>query len=181
MLITLQELELRNVHFRVDIPAGEIDYDSKITQASVLHSEGSAELLNHSLGEIRVQGDLNVAVGTTCDRCLEAVTLPIQNHFDLVYMPTEQAAKGGEDEIDAAGVEIGYYDARGLAVKDVLREVVLLALPMQLVCGEACKGICPECGQNRNQRECGCQRESADDRWNKLKSLRAEIGPRNLN
>jgi uncharacterized protein len=179
MLITLQELELHDVQFKVDIPAGEIDYDGKVMQASVLHSEGAAKLLDHSLGEIRVQGNLKVIVGATCDRCLEAVTLPIENHFDLVYMPSAEAAKGGEDEIDEAGVEIGYYDSRGLAVNDVLREVVLLALPMQLVCGEECKGICAMCGQNRNQRECHCHPEPPDDRWNKLKSLRAEISPRN--
>ncbi|HEY3940221.1 MAG TPA: DUF177 domain-containing protein [Bryobacteraceae bacterium] len=178
MLITLQELELHDVHFEVDVPAGEIDYDSKLTQASVLHSEGTAALLSRSLGEIRIQGDLKVAVGAICDRCLDAVTLPIENHFDLVYMPSTEAAKGGEDEIDRAGVEIGYYDSRGLALNDILREVVLLALPMQLVCGEGCKGICPVCGQNRNQRECGCHPEPPDDRWNKLKSLRAEISPR---
>ena len=75
-------------------------------------------------------------------------------------------------------VEVGYYEGNGLPLNDVLREVVLLALPMQLVCSEDCKGICPVCGQNRNQRACGCQPVAADDRWSKLKDLRAEIGQR---
>jgi uncharacterized protein len=94
-------------------------------------------------------------------------------------MPTSVATEGGEDEIDEAAVEVGYYEGNGLQLNDVLREVVLLALPMQLVCGESCKGICPVCGQNRNQRECGCQAAAVDDRWSKLKNLRAEIGQRN--
>jgi uncharacterized protein len=179
VFISLQELELRAVRFGVDVPAGEIDYDSKITQSSVLHAEGTAQLLNESVGEIRVQGDLAVTVEATCDRCLEAAKFPIQNHFDLVYMPTPTAAGGGEDEIDEAGIEVGYYEGNGLALNEILREVVLLALPMQVVCSETCKGICPECGQNRNQRDCGCHRDAVDDRWSKLKNFRAAIGPRN--
>ena len=66
-----------------------------------------------------------------------------------------------------------------LQVNDVLREVVMLAAPMQVVCQESCRGICPYCGQNRNQRECDCRSELADDRWSKLRSLKVEIGPRN--
>ena len=179
MLINLQELQQHNVRFKLDIPAGEIEFDNKVTQAAPLHAEGVAELLNHSLGEIRLQGNLQVAVASPCDRCLEPVSLPIRSPFDLVYMPASEAAVGGEDEIDEAAVEVGYYEGNGLQLNDVLREVVLLALPMQLVCDENCKGICPVCGQNRNQRECACQSAAVDDRWNKLKDLRAEIGQRN--
>lgn len=179
MFINLQELESHVVRFKVDVPAGEIDYESKINQTSVLHSEGTAELLNHSVGEIRVQGDLKVTVGATCDRCMEPAGFPLESHFDLVYMPASGARPGVEDEIDAAGVEVGYYEGGGLALNEILREVVLLALPMQLICAEDCKGICPVCGQNRNQRDCGCHPEEADDRWNILKNFRAEIGPHN--
>lgn len=179
MFISLQELQLRTVRFRVDIPPGEIEYGDDITQSSVLHTEGTAQLLNHSLGEIRIQGALTVTGQALCDRCLESATFPIDTEFDLVYMPTEEAATASESEIGQAGIEVGYYDGAGLALNDVVREVVLLALPMQLVCAEACKGICPECGENRNQRDCDCQSKAADDRWSKLKDFRAEISSPN--
>jgi uncharacterized protein len=175
LFISLQDLELRNVHFHVDIPAGKIDFDSKLTQTSGLHAEGTASLLNQSLGEIRVQGDLRVETSTVCDRCLESINFPIENLFDLVYMPAGEAPDGGEDEIDETAVEVGFYEGNGLELEDVLREVVLLALPMQIVCTETCKGMCPVCGQNRNQVDCNCQTKAADDRWNSLKSLRAEM------
>ncbi len=179
MFISLQQLQLRLVRFNSDIPAGEIEFDTKIKQSSELHAEGVAQLLNQSLGEIRVLGDLRVSVEGTCDRCLEPATYAIENHFDLVYMPATEAAVGGEDEIDEGGVEVGYYEGSGIELNDVLREVVLLALPMRLVCSEECKGICPTCGQNRNQAECDCEPVAGDDRWSKLKMLRAEIGPHN--
>lgn len=178
MFISLQQLEQRPVRFDVEIPTGDLEYDSKLKQASVLEAEGKAMLLNHSLGEIRVEGKLNVTMQATCDRCLEPTDFPIENQFDLLYMPAEMG-KRGEDEIDEGGIEVGYYEGNGLVLNDILREVVLLALPMQLVCSEACKGICPVCGQNRNQRDCGCHEEAVDDRWSKLKTLRAEVGPHN--
>jgi uncharacterized protein len=179
MFISLQELQLRTVRFRVDIPPSEIEYGNDITQSSVLHTEGTAQLLNHSLGEIRIQGTLNVTGQTVCDRCLETATVPIDTQFDLVYMPAEEAATASENEIGEAGIEVGYYEGAGLPLNDVVREVVLLALPMQLVCDEACKGICPECGENRNQRDCDCHAKAVDDRWSKLKSFRAEVSPPN--
>lgn len=178
MFISLQQLEKRPVRFLADIPAGEIDFDGNASQLSALHAEGSAQLLNRSLGEIRIEGKLNVTVQATCDRCLEAATFPIDKRFDLVYMPADEST-GGEDEIDQAGIEVGYYEGNGLALEEILREVVLLALPMQLVCSETCKGICPVCGQNRNEANCGCQSETVDDRWSRLKDFRAEIGPHN--
>ncbi len=151
MFVSLNALELKPVSFKVDIPAGEIDLESKVKQSSVLHAEGSAQLLNESLGEIRIIGDLRVQIESVCDRCAEPVTSSIENHFDLIYMPAKEANASGEDEIDEAVAEVGYYDGNGLELNDVLREVVLLALPMQLVCDEDCKGICPICGQNLNQ------------------------------
>jgi uncharacterized protein len=174
MFISLQELQLRTVRFRVDIPPGEIEYSNNITQSSVLHAEGTAQLLNHSLGEIRIRGTLTVTGQGLCDRCLEAATFPIDNQFDLVYMPADEAETAPENEVGEAGIEVGYYEGGGLPLNDVLREVVLLALPMQLVCMEACKGICPQCGENRNQRDCDCHPAADDDRWSKLKSFRVQ-------
>jgi uncharacterized protein len=177
VFISLQQLELRPVRFDVDIPAGEIEFDNSISQTSGLHAEGTAQLLNRSLGEVRVQGSLKVTMGATCDRCLEPAAFPIENQFDLVYMPAGESS--GEEEIEEAAIEVGFYEGNGLALNDVLREVVLLALPMQLTCSQECKGICPVCGQSRNQLDCGCQPEPADDRWSTLKKLRAELGPHN--
>ncbi len=113
MLITLQELQLHTVRFNVDIPAGQIEFDNKVTQSSVLHAEGSAELVSHTPGDIRLQGNLQVTVAAPCDRCLEPVSLPVQSPFDLVYMPASEASEGGEEEIDDAAVEVGFYEGNG--------------------------------------------------------------------
>jgi len=53
----------------------------------------------------------------------------------------------------------------------VLREQILLSLPMQRTCREDCKGICPACGTNRNRAGCGCLAKAPDDRWAALRDL----------
>ena len=57
-------------------------------------------------------------------------------------------------------------------LSDVLREQILLMLPMQRVCREDCKGICPICGKNRNESDCHCTATMADDRWSSLKQFK---------
>ena len=170
MLITTQQLERKPVPFSVEIQPGDIELDSRLTQVSPLSAEGRATLLNQSLGEIRVAGTLNVNVSSACDRCLEATSLPIQSAFDLVYVPAPEEG-AGEAEVDERGIEVGYYEGPGLVLNDILREVVLLALPMQFVCQENCKGICPVCGQNRNTQDCDCYLDTGDDRWSKLRDF----------
>ena len=67
---------------------------------------------------------------------------------------------------------MGFYEGGGVELNDVLREFVLLSLPMQRLCRAECRGMCPVCGKNRNLSDCGCQPEPADDRWAALKSIR---------
>ena len=94
--------------------------------------------------------------------------------FDLFYQPASNIARDEEIEIDEGEAEIGFYEGGGLELEDILREQILLALPMQRVCSEDCKGICPVCGKNRNQNACDCSTVKADDRWGALRKLEIE-------
>jgi uncharacterized protein len=92
--------------------------------------------------------------------------------FMLNYRPVADGY-GDEKQIDTGEAEMGFYEGDGVELNDVLREFILLTLPMQRVCRESCQGICPLCGQNRNQKECDCHVEATDDRWAALKSLKS--------
>jgi uncharacterized protein len=106
-----------------------------------------------------------------CDRCLGRARFPLDGGFDLFYRPVSFIAREEEVQIGADEVEIGFYEGGGLELEDILREQVLLALPMQRTCSEDCKGICPVCGRNRNETTCDCRIESSDDRWGALRKL----------
>ena len=176
MFLSVQELEIKKVRFDVTFPPGEIQYFSEgLRQAAPLDVQGSAELLANTLGEIRVRGRLKVQMESDCDRCLEPARFPIESDFDLFYRPaTPPRHAAVEVEIDEGEAEIAFYERGGIELVDILREYILLSMPMQRTCREDCQGICPMCGQNRNLVNCGCEAKPADDRWSALKKIQIE-------
>jgi uncharacterized protein len=166
MFLSVKELELRKIGFDETFEAGQIDFASEeLEQGSPLRVAGVAELLDDSGGEVRIQRKYSVEMTALCDRCLGRALFPLQAQFDLYYRPASQLAGEVEVEIDEGEAEIGFYEGKGLELMDILREQVMLALPMQRVCSEDCKGICPVCGRNRNETTCDCKVQNTDDRW----------------
>jgi uncharacterized protein len=171
MFLSVKQMEQRKVRFDEAFAPGGIDFSGEqLEQGSPLRVTGSAELLPHS-DEIRVQGQYSVEMAATCDRCLGAARFPIEAVFDLFYRPASVIARDEEVEIGDGETEIGFYQGGGIELEDILRERVLLALPMQRTCSEGCKGICPVCGRNRNETGCQCRQEGTADRWGALRNL----------
>ena len=172
MFLSVKELELRKVRFDETFEPGRIDFSGEdLVQSAPLHATGSAELLAHTDGEVRIRGRLTAEMTAQCDRCLAQARFPLDAGFDLFYRPVAEIAREEEVEIDEGEAEIGFYEGGGIELEDILREQVLLALPMQRICSDACKGICPVCGKNRNENSCDCRVEADDDRWGALRKL----------
>jgi uncharacterized protein len=181
MFIDIHELELHRLEFAEEFRPAAIDLGSDIRQAEPLRTHGSAELVEEHHGgkgkniqDIRLVGKLATRLELTCARCLEPVGRPVEREFDLLYRP--QGINGGHEELSVtdAEAEIGYYSGNGLLLEDVLREQVLLAVPMKTVCREECKGLCRQCGKNLNFETCSCA-PPADARWQALNTLRDKL------
>jgi uncharacterized protein len=172
MFLSIKEMELRKIRFDETFAPGQIDFsEESIHQETPLHVTGVAELLAHSDGEVRIKGNYSVEMASVCDRCLGPARFPIAAAFDLFYRPMSFIARDEEVEIDEGEAELGFYEKNGIELEDVIREQVLLALPMQRVCSESCKGICPTCGKNRNEHACACVPGGGDRRWSALGDL----------
>ncbi len=172
MFLSVKEMELRKVRFDETFEPGQIDFTGEeLEQVAPLSAKGMAELLANTDGEVRIQGRYQVQMTSQCDRCLGRARFDLDAGYDLFYRPMSFIAREEEVAIDEGEAEIGFYEGGGLELEDLLREQVLLALPMQRVCSDVCKGICPVCGVNRNETECGCKLESRDDRWGALRKL----------
>jgi uncharacterized protein len=119
-----------------------------------------------------------------CRRCLAAVTVKVPVDFDLTLVPAQEAKaeERGEREDRGEGhsggsfapkdVEEETYEGKVIDLDPIVREQVLLALPGYPVCQEGCKGLCPVCGANLNERDCGCDRRVPDPRWAGLEKLK---------
>ncbi len=171
MFFNVAELMLGKVRFEQTFAPGAIEfYDPQIKQSGPLTTSGVAQM-SEATSEIRISGHLNTSMIASCDRCLEPAAMAIDSDFDLLYRPAATLRGHEEQAIDAEEAEVGFYEGEGLELKDVLREQILLLLPMQRFCSPDCKGICPVCGQNRNQVACDCHQETAEGRWAGLKNL----------
>jgi uncharacterized protein len=172
MFLSVKEMEVRKIRFDEVFQPGQIDFSGEdIEQGTPLQVAGTAELLAHSEGEVRIQGRYTVEMTAQCDRCLGQAKFPLDASFDLFYRPMSDIAVEEEVEIDEGEAELGFYEDGGMELEDILREQVMLALPMQKVCSDVCKGICPVCGKNRNETVCDCRMETTDDRWGALRKL----------
>ena len=172
MIFTLTELEHHPIEFDVRYAPGEIPFSEELRQVSPLHAAGKAELLRNTLGEIRVTGRLEVQLESACDRCLEPASIPLDTPFDLFYRPVLKTSNHAEVHLEEGEVDLSFYEGDSLALRDALREQVLLSLPMQLICQPDCKGLCPECGANLNLAPCSCAARGSDPRWSALKDLK---------
>ena len=172
MFLSIKEMEVRKVRFDETFAPSEIDFtDAGVEQVGPLGVAGVAELLANTEGEVRIQGKFSVEMESECDRCLGRARFHLEPNFDLFYRPVSAIERDEEVEIDEGEAEIGFYRGGGMELEDILREQILLLLPMQRVCKDDCRGICPVCGLNRNESGCDCTVTPADDRWGALRNL----------
>lgn len=99
-------------------------------------------------------GDAKTVVTATCVRCLEEFPIAVDEAFSAVVRvapPKEVPTDTGDDEFFLVPVTEPVWD-----ISDVVRQLVLLAIPDNPVCKDDCRGLCPGCGRNLNTEECVC-------------------------
>jgi uncharacterized protein len=96
----------------------------------------------------------------SCRRCLRETSGQVRAEFRELYerRPTEG------DSYPLSGEQID--------LEPMVRDVVLLELPLAPLCSEDCQGLCPQCGADRNENSCDCDLSHRDERWAALDELR---------
>jgi uncharacterized protein len=119
--------------------------------------------------EIICQGEIYTTVEVECSRCLDIFDMAIKSdmHFviQLLDATTETDTDGDED------YEVIPKTQNILDISQRVRDAILLSIPLKPLCDEACKGLCPSCGANLNDGDCGCRLDRTDERWDALKNL----------
>ncbi len=137
-------------HFRVS--ADKLDLNEETNGSNF---EGDVEV-NGELTDggklFNVKGTIKYRKSFICDRCLEPSSEECLTEFD--------------EELDKSNAEGDMID-----LTDVIRDTLIASQPIQNLCKEDCKGLCPICGKNLNEGECSCDRFVADPRLEALKNL----------
>ena len=121
--------------------------------------------------QVFVSGHVETRAQVECDRCLQPIAIPVNAEFTLEYISGSDYESIETAELTEAEMSVSVFDGEALDVDEIVREQILLAVPTRMLCREDCKGICPECGADRNTGECDCVTNDIDPRWAALKDL----------
>jgi len=160
----------RRVDVDDPIDVGELDVDV------IAPVRGTVRLLRDHAG-VLVEGKLATRARVACARCLEPVEVELDIDLTEHFRPTVLLAEGppilfDPDEENETATEIDQHHTLDLG--PVVRQLIVLAVPLHPLCRPDCAGLCPTCGHDRNLGACDCQPEP-DARWAALAPVRAMI------
>jgi uncharacterized protein len=125
---------------------------------------------------VRASGSYKAEARAECDRCLKPVLENVTGEFDLLYRWPDAAGRrsgrGDEHELREEDLSVCDLDGSVLDTRDIAREQIELAAPIQTLCSATCAGLCPVCGLDRNLGLCECAAEEPDRRWEGLRNLK---------
>ncbi len=160
-------LELNNVFVT---PDSKIEFDD-----CFVYDDLSSEGENLTFSPIKVHGNVTNTGGLVeltytadfkyskpCDRCLTDTQKTVKKKFVHTL-----ALSAENEESDDIVVVTGYT----LDLFSLVRDDILLELPIKHLCSETCLGLCPQCGQNLNEGSCNCKKEAVDPRMAVLDEL----------
>lgn len=121
--------------------------------------------------ELFFQGSLHSRVAGQCARCLARFEIAHDPDFRVVLVPRQ--GRWADEALDGGGdVQLMWYEGEYVDVSPLLRERLMLTLPTLALCRADCRGLCAQCGADRNAGDCGCVAESGDPRLAVLRTLR---------
>jgi uncharacterized protein len=168
--IELENLEGRKGDFAHVYQPDELNpVDERVRLTAPAAVTGKVRL---SGNEVFVSGHVDTRAQIECDRCLQPVEAPVSADFTLDYITGSEYESSEVAELTEAEMSVAVFDGEGLDVDEIVKEQILLAVPTRMLCREDCKGICPECGIDRNTGECSCGADNIDPRWAALKNLK---------
>jgi uncharacterized protein len=153
--------------YEIEEDISGIDADLEIVKPLV----GKIRLLRTTDG-ILVTGRLHTEARVSCRRCLRSFDLPVGLTLEEQFHPSIDVCTGaalpaedGEDVVTRTDLQ------HMLDLTEVVRQELLLAMPMSPLCSQDCRGLCPRCGADLKTEACTCQDQEVDPRLEALHQL----------
>ena len=170
MIIDLASLGVSPKQFEIGFAPDEIDIGREATITSEIAFKGQVSRVDE---RTFVRGFIRADAEMDCTRCLEPVGRPVEITFEDVFVEAVAEIDKEEAEIAIEQLDEAVLESEEIDLAEVVREQILLDLPEQIFCKEDCRGLCPQCGGNRNLIDCSCERDQVDPRWAALKDLQS--------
>ena len=167
-----------------DIPSDGLLVEQELSRSLFADAlEGLDADLDATTGSIRVElskdrednvfarGDIKALVSVSCASCLGPALVKISAPLKMTFVREEREAS--DDPLD--DVDFSAHDGETVDLGAIVREQLILGVPMSPHCRDNCAGLCATCGQNKNERDCGHLPPAlADPRLAVLKNLKLE-------
>lgn len=131
-----------------------------------------------TVGMFQVEGHVAGRACLACSRCLAPAECRLDSSFRLTFsrvVPGDAADAPTEPhELQAQELGLVLFEGDELDFREVIQEQVIMAIPMQPLCREDCRGLCAGCGANLNDGPCGCTGDDVDPRLAVLKNLKLD-------
>jgi uncharacterized protein len=142
--------------FPIDLPSVFLKPDLKL-----YNLVGNA-LVTRTTHGLLLQSRLHAQISAECVRCLNGFSQPLEAELTELYAFTPDSATESGFLLPENGI---------IDIGPVVREEMLLAIPINPLCSPDCKGLCPICGENLNETVCNHEDENIDPRLSVLRTL----------
>jgi len=151
MKVRIKQIPFEGIKYQGEEPASilELDGNAQVCLEGDVHYSLFFQVVSQ---ELVVRGTIEVSVKLQCARCAEFFSTTISNSAFLRVCPISE--------------EIDFVD-----ITEDIREDLLLHLPRFPLCSEDCKGLCEQCGINKNNQSCSCEQIDQSDSWSVLNQL----------
>jgi uncharacterized protein len=172
MFLDLNKIEPGGTEFDTDLRLDPVQGPGKErypvsgvhVRGRVVPREGAADFEAH----------LRARVDVPCSRCLVAVPWDIAGDVHLRLVREMPEPSGSEIGVEDEDAELFRVAEGRLVLEEVVQEQIYLELPLKPICSEECKGLCPECGADRNTTRCDCSEHVIDSRLAPLLELKKD-------
>lgn len=159
MEIQLKELKEGKTQFKFKKQKGEVLEIEKKERFEIINFEVSGEITKSRL-EYFLTLNVISKILFECARCLEKFEKNFEEKGEYhIKIGRDKSLDKREMEIQEDDINTIYLEEPILNLVPLVREIILLSIPMKPLCEEDCKGLCPICGKNKNKEDCKCKVE----------------------
>jgi uncharacterized protein len=176
VFIEIEDLKEEPLHVHHVFPIKEIMFSHE--DAELNAPVKTDFVLMHRDRDLHIRGSVETSIFFRCSRCMKEFSTPFVADFNLSYFPQQNhVSDSAEIELKYEDMEVEYYDGIAFDVNVMVLEQIELAMPMQYVCREDCKGLCYQCGADLNEGACVCKKEALDSRLSVLLDFQKKKKP----
>ncbi len=127
--------------------------------------------INRNRSNFLVTGRIRGIWHVQCARCLEPCTISVRDEFRIVLFKKPMKPADPKISLSRSMLDESELLTEFIDLKSVVKEQMVLHLPIKALCSEDCRGLCPDCGMNLNHGSCDCNRKTLNPQFAKLKLL----------